>query len=184
MYQRARTVGYRPLSGGALRGTRSSRQIRDQWADLERRRKGHTTARPDIPYDIPSYYSEKDRRRGKKHAGHVLLEERAYGREQGRAYGPSRGREIVKRPGDLGGRRRGTTARERSGYERAIAEPIEEYIADARGPRHTRRWLGDFSDPADLRRQRRHQERQADLAEATAAQQPQQRIEGPAVPDR
>ena len=46
----------------------------------------------------------------------------------------------------------------------------------------TKRWLGDFSDPAALRRQRRHQERQADLAEATAAQQPQQRIEGPAVP--
>ena len=135
MYQRARTVGYRPLSGGALR-TRSSRDIRKNWAELERRRKGHSAARPDMPYDVPSYYSEKDRRRGKKHAGHVLLEERAYGREQGRAYGPSRGQKIVKRPGDLGGHRRGTTARERSEYERAIAEPVEEFLAGARGPRH------------------------------------------------
>ena len=99
MYQRARTVGYRSLSGGALR-TRSSRDILK-----ERRRKGHSIARPDRPYEIPSYYSEKDRRRGKKHAGHVLLEESAYGRERGRAYGPNRGREPFGRRPD--GRRAG-----------------------------------------------------------------------------
>ena len=159
MYQRARTVGYRSLSGGALR-TRSSRDILK-----ERRRKGHSIARPDRPYEIPSYYSEKDRRRGKKHPGHVLREELAYG------------------PGRLGGHRRGETARERSEYERAIAEPVEEFLHDVRGPRHTKRWLGDFSDPAALRRQRRARERQADLAEATAAQPRQRRIEGPAVPE-
>ena len=74
MYQRARTIGYQQLSGGAL-GTRSSRGIRRQWADLERKRKGHTMHTADKPYEVPSYYSEKDRRRGKKPPGHDLLEE-------------------------------------------------------------------------------------------------------------
>ena len=73
------------------------------------------------------------------------------------------------------------TARERSEYERAIAEPVEEYLAEARGPRHTRRWLGDFSDPAALRARRR-QQREVDLAEAQGAQPPEQPV-GPSVPE-
>ena len=91
MYQRARTVGYKQLSGGALSGTRSARQIRETWADLERKRKGHTRFRPDIPYDVPSYYSEKDRRRGKTHPGQYLLEEArpSYAGSTGRS--PSKG---------------------------------------------------------------------------------------------
>ena len=58
---------------------RSSKDIRREWAELERKRRGHSTVRPDLPYDVPSYYSEKDRRRGKQHPGHMLLEERGYG---------------------------------------------------------------------------------------------------------
>ena len=179
MYQRARTVGYKQLSGGAL-GTRSSKDIRRQWADLERKRRGHSMPTEDKPYDIPSYFSEKDRRRGKQHPGHMLLEERAYGPIQ---RGPTLRREHgqISRMGQLGSRKRGMTARERSEYERAIAEPVEEYLAEARGPRHTRRWLGDFSDPAALRARRR-QQREVDLTEAQGAQQ-QALIEGPSVPE-
>ena len=161
MYQRARTVGYQQLSGGAL-GSRSSRGIRRQWADLERKRKGHTMHTADKPYEVPSYYSEKDRRRGKKHPGHDLLEEMEYGPQQ-------RGPLLRREHGQLGSRKRGMTARERSAYERAIAEPVEEFLAEARGPRHTKRWLGDFSDPAALRARRR-QQREVDLAEAQGAQ--------------
>ena len=163
MYQRARTVGYASLSGGALNrhSKRSARDIRREWAELERKRKGHSTVRPDLPYDVPSYYSEKDRRRGKKHPGHMLLEERGYGPM-------ARGPLTLKGHGQLGARRRGATARERSEYARRTAEPVEEFLSEARGPRHTRRWLGDFSDPAALRARRR-QQRGADLAEAQGA---------------
>ena len=90
---------------------RSSRDIRREWAELERRRKGHSTARPDMPYDVPSYYSEKDRRRGKQHPGHMLLEERGYGPMD-------RGPLTLKHHGQLGAHRRGATARERSEYAR------------------------------------------------------------------
>ena len=177
MYQRARTVGYSSLSGGALsmrHSARSTKDIRREWAELERRRKGHSTVRPDMPYDVPSYYSEKDRRRGKQHPGHMLLEERGYGPMD-------RGPLTLKHHGQLGAHRRGATARERSEYARRTAEPVEEFLSEARGPRHTRRWLGDFSDPAALRARRR-QQREVDLAEAQGAQPPDQPV-GPSVPE-
>ncbi len=35
-----------------------------------------------------------------------------------------------------------------------VGRSIEEYLAEARGPRHTTRWLGDFSLPEDIKRAR------------------------------
>ena len=83
---------------------RSTKDIRREWAELERRRKGHSTVRPDMPYDVPSYYSEKDRRRGKQHPGHMLLEERGYGpMDRGpltlKHYGQLGAHSAARRPG-------------------------------------------------------------------------------------
>ena len=129
MYQRAKL-------GGALR--LSSRKLR--------RARGRST---DAPYEVPSYWSEKDRRRGKKHPGHFLREEEQYG--------------------PLEGGRRGRVARERSLARREIAEPIEEYLAEARGPRHTTRWLGDFSLPEDIRRAQRNRAASTSKAQGNRA---------------
>ena len=64
MYKAARSSRYRDLEGKS--GRRRTK-----------RRKKHGTSR-DVPFEVPAYYSAKDRARGTQHPGHILQEERKY----------------------------------------------------------------------------------------------------------